>query len=76
MIRSLDDLEDGHFYRPAEIAPLLPVAAVKGVIALCQDGELEHAIRPGYAGKPSYWITGASVKAWRRRNVIKPKKVA
>lgn len=70
-INSVEELQPGWKYRPTEVANLFPKRDPKFVRALCADGELEHVTTTGRAGTPNYWITGASVKAWLRRNTTK-----
>lgn len=79
---SFDDLIPDHLYSTKQVAPFFPGNSdehrEKVVRQLCQDGELPgHVRRPAPGGHKSYWIPGSAVRAWRRRNEVKPaKKVA
>jgi hypothetical protein len=68
MLDSLSDLKDGHLYKPTEVAPFLPGNDPKRVRNMCASGELAHVVIGGTKEGKRYWIDGATVKAWRRRN--------
>lgn len=71
MIARLEDLKDGHLYTPAEVAPFFPGRNPIKVRAMCASGELPVVPSEGEKGQARYWISGAAVKAWRRRNEVK-----